>query len=113
MHAQRVKFVVDDRSIEQVSTTKYLRVKVDSHLCWEQHINFIVSKACNKLFVIQTPLPKNMTVTLHKFLVQPLLDYCDVAWSPGALKLDDKLERVQKLAARIVLGAPQEHLNFI
>ena len=41
-----------------------------------------------------------------KSLVQPLLDYCDVAWSPGALKQVDKLERVQKLAARIVLGAP-------
>ena len=52
------------------------------------------------------PLPKNVTETLYKSLVQPLLDYCDVAWSPGALKLVDKLERVQKLAARIVLGAP-------
>ena len=44
--------------------------------------------------------------TLYKSLVQPLLDYCDVPWSPGALKLVDKLERVQKLAARIILGAP-------
>ena len=51
-------------------------------------------------------LPKNVTETLYKSLVQPLLDYCDVAWSPGALKQVDKLERVQKLAARIVLGTP-------
>ena len=39
--AQRVKLVVDDRLIEQVSTTKYLGVKIDSHLSWEQHIDFI------------------------------------------------------------------------
>ena len=29
------------------------------------------------------PLPKNVTKTLYKSLVQPLFDYCDVAWSPG------------------------------
>ena len=45
---------------------------------------------------------KNVTETLYKSLVQPLLDYCDVAWSPGAIKLVDQH---QKLAARIVLGA--------
>ena len=48
------------------------------------------------------PLPTNVTETLSKSLVQPLLVYCDVAWSPGAIKLVDKLERVQKLAAKIV-----------
>ena len=42
-------------------------------------------------------LPKNVTETLYKSLVQPLLNYC---------KLVDKLERVQKLAARIILGTP-------
>ena len=52
------------------------------------------------------PLPKNVTETLYKLLVRPILDYCDVAWSPGAQKLVDKLKRVQKLAARITLGAP-------
>ena len=52
------------------------------------------------------PLPKNVTKTLYKSLVQPLLDYCDVAWSPATFKLVDKLERIQKLAARIILGAP-------
>ena len=51
------------------------------------------------------PLPRNVMVTLYESLVQPLLDYCDVAWSPGAIKLVDKLKRGQKLAARIVLGA--------
>ena len=46
------------------------------------------------------PLPKNVMEILYKSLVQPLLDYCDVAWSL------DKLESVQKLAVRIALGAP-------
>ena len=53
VRAQRVKLVVDDRLIEQVSTAKYLGVKIDSHLSWEQHIDFIVSKACYKQFYRQ------------------------------------------------------------
>ena len=106
---QRINLVVDDRSIEQVSTTKYLGVKIDSHLLWEQHIDFIVSKARSKVFAIREmmPLPWHVTQTLYKSLVQPLLDYCDVAWTPGTRKLIGKLERVQRLAARIILGAPR------
>ena len=49
VRAQRVKLVADDRLIEQVSATKYLGVKIDSHLSREQHIDFIVSKVRNKL----------------------------------------------------------------
>ena len=52
VRAQRVKLVVDDKLIEQVSTTKYLGVKINSHLSWEQHIDFIVSKAHSKIFAI-------------------------------------------------------------
>ena len=108
VRAQRVNLIVDDRLIEQLSATKYLGVKIDSHLFWEQHIDFIVSKARSKLFAIRRimSLPKNVTETLYKSLVWPLLNYRDVAWSPVAQKLVDKLERVQKLAARIILGAP-------
>ena len=83
VHAQRVKLVVDDRLIEQVSTAKYLGVKIDSHLSWEQHVDFIVSKACSKLpvFAIRQimPLPQNVMETPYKSLVQPLLDYT-VMW---------------------------------
>ena len=106
---QRINLVVDDRSIEQVSTTKYLGVKIDSHLLWEQHIDFIVSKARSEVFAIREmmPLPWHVTQTLYKSLVQPLLDYCDVAWTPGTRKLIGKLERVQRLTARIILGAPR------
>ena len=98
VHAQRVNLIVDDRLIEQVSTTKYLGVEID----------YIVSKACSKLFAIRRirPLPKNVTETLYKSLVRPLLDYCDLAWSSAAQKLVNKLKRVQKLAARIILGVP-------
>ena len=35
VHAQRVKLVIGDSLIEQVSTTKYLGVKIDNHLSWE------------------------------------------------------------------------------
>ena len=66
MRAQRVNLIVDDRLIEQVSTTKYLGVKIDSHLSWEQHTDLIVSKAHSKFFAIRQimPLPKNVTETL-------------------------------------------------
>ena len=51
------------------------------------------------------PLCKNTTLKLYHAFVVPHLDYCDAAWSPKTVKLITRLERVQKLAARIILGA--------
>ena len=53
------------------------------------------------------PLPKEVTSKVYRALIQPLLDYCDVAWSPKTCKLIDKLERVQKLATRLIMGTPK------
>ena len=54
------------------------------------------------------PFPQNVTETVYNSLVH---DYCDVAWSTGADKLVEKYKKLQKFAARILLG-PQEQLNF-
>ena len=53
LHALMDKLLVDDRLIERASDTKYLGVKIDSHLSWKQHIDFVVSKACSKLYAIR------------------------------------------------------------
>ena len=99
VHAQRAKLIADDRLIEQVSTTKYLGVKIDSRLSWKQHTDSCLKPVTNYVFAIRrmTPLSQNVTETLYKSL-----------WSLwcGTVKLVDKLERVHKLAARTVLGTP-------
>ena len=109
LNAHKITIVVDDKPIKQVCTKTYLGVKIDNHLSWEHHIDSLVAKARGKLHAIRRmmPLPKEVTSKLYRALVQPHLDYCDVAWSPKTCKQIDKLERVQKLAARLVTGAPK------
>ena len=57
-----------------------------------EHIHFTVSKACSKFICYQA---NNATPQIcnENTSYQPLLEYYDVAWSPGALKLIDKLVR--------------------
>ena len=74
----------------------------------------VVSKARHKLLAIRRliPLRKNTTLKLYHAFVVPHLDYCDVAWSPITAKPITRLERVQKLAARIILGADMSTSSF-
>ena len=98
---QKIDVDIDNHTLTQVSSTKYLWVMIDSHLTWEQQVNFMVSKAWNKLFMY-------IIIRLHAQspCSKPHLDYCDVAWSPSSSKLISQLEEVQKLATRIILQAP-------
>ena len=53
--------------------------------------------------------------TVYKSFVLPILDYCDTVWSCCGSVNSDKLEKLQRCAARIVmrLGSSEKALNFL
>ena len=87
----------------EVYVTKYLGVEIDRHLTWQHHINSLTSKARAKLAAIRRllPLPRDIVLKLYEVYVLPLLDYCDVIWSPTK-RLSDQVEKAQKYAARVI-----------
>ena len=53
--------------------------------------------------------------TVYTSFVLPILDYCDTVWSCCGSVNTDKLEKLQRRAARIVmrLGSSEKALNFL
>ena len=53
--------------------------------------------------------------TVYTSFVLPILDYCDTVWSCCGSVNTDKLEKLQRCAARIVmrLGSSEKALNFL
>ena len=53
--------------------------------------------------------------TVYKSFVLPILDYCDTVWSCCWSVNADKLEKLQRRAARIVmrLGSSEKALNVL
>ena len=85
----------------------YLGVSISSDLSWASHIETVCCKVKWQIgmlyrhFHAGSPSCKSQ---LFKSLVLPILDYCSSLWDPNYAIHVNKLESVQKLAARFVSG---------
>ena len=73
---------------------------------WHGHIDTIASKVSRRLDLlgrIRTYISIDDCKHLHNFIVQPLYEYCDIVWSNSDKTYLDRLFRLQKRGARIIL----------
>ena len=98
-------YQLDNHILEEVENNPYLGLQISNNLQWTNHINNIVKKASSTLGFIQRNLkhaPKESKKTAYISLVRSTLEYGCVVWDPY-LKADiDRLERIQRRAARVI-----------
>ena len=91
--------------IEVTDDARYLGVSINNKLSWNNHIDNISHKANNTLNFIhrnfKTCKPK-VKEKLYTTYVRPSLEFSSSVWDPHTKKNIDKLERVQRRAARFV-----------
>ena len=86
-------------------STKYLGVVLQPNLSWNRHIDQIAKKGNSMLGFLRRNLKVNNEVTktaAYLSLVRPGLEYCFTVWSPHTQEATQKLEMVQRRAARYV-----------
>ena len=96
-------------NMEKVDDTSYLGVQISKNLKWNQHIHSITSKANRILGLLRRNLrdtPKEVKECAYHTLVRPKLEYSCAIWNPHTEELKNKLEKVQRTAARFVLNRP-------
>jgi hypothetical protein len=85
---------------------QYLGLFMDSNLNWHDHMDCIAAKVSSRLSLLGR-LRKYITVDvckqLHGSLIQPLYEYCDVVWSNTDKSSLERLLRLQKRGARLIL----------
>ena len=86
---------------------------------WEAHINRITSKANSTLGFLRRNLkacPPKLRETAYFSLVRSSLEYSSAVWDPFRQKDIDKLEKIQRSAARFVTQNYRQtavgHLSF-
>ena len=100
-------YVLHEQKLEQVNDTKYLGVTIQSNLEWDKHIDQVCLKANKMLGLLRRNIkiaPKATKKLGYKALVRPVLEYCCCVWDPHLQKNINKLEKVQRRAARFVLN---------
>mgnify|MGYP006896106080 FL=1 len=85
---------------------KYLGFTFDASMDWHEHINNISNKVTRRLNLlgrIRKFLDTDTSKLLYTSLVQPLMEYCDIVWSNADKTILQRLLRLQKRGARIIL----------
>ena len=100
------QYKMNGETLKEVTHHAYLGIEVDCKLRWEQHVTKIVNKGSRTLAFLRQNLgvcPKNIKCAAYFTLVRPHLEHSACAWDPYLLKgQKDKIEKVQKKAARFV-----------
>ena len=94
-----------------METPTFLGVKLDTRHSWKPHIEDMEKKAFKKLVVLKklygTHWGANSKIlkTVYIGAVRPSLEYGASAWATAAKTLTNKLDKVQNIGLRTILGA--------
>ena len=96
-----------EKELSITKEEKYLGVIITNNLSWSSHVNSLASDASRKLGIIARVFIKcnrQVKCNLYKQIILSKLDYCSTVWDPYCVGHIKVLEKVQKRAARVVLG---------
>ena len=97
----------------------YLGIDISSDLSWNCHVDRITGNANRTLGFIRRNIKTKMSgvcETAYNTLVRPQLEYASVVWDPHTDRRINKIEQIQKRAARYTVSnfdrqASGEHWN--
>ena len=111
-----LNILINGTLIDKVNHAKLLGVTVDSFLTWEQHINNMCSQISSRLCLlrrIQPFLTYECTLRFYNSCIHSTFLYCSSVWGSCSHSLLLRLLRLQKRAARLILGADFAHSSVI
>ena len=96
---------MDGTSLDQVNSTLYLGVTLNSKLQWDDHIRNIVGYGNRMLGFLQRALrrcPEHIKTKAYQMTVRPKLEYCSAIWDPYQTSYIKDIEKIQRRAVRFV-----------
>ena len=100
-------YSLNNTILKQVPHTAYLGIQLSENLSWNTHIATISKRANSTLGFLRRNLrncPQSSRLTAYLALVRSTLEYGASVWDPYTQTEIDRLEKVQRSAARFVTG---------
>ncbi len=92
---------INNEPLKQVTVSKYLGMKIDSNLKWDDDINAIIPKISSKIGILRSLrkiVPIETLKLLYNAIVQPHFDYSDVVYDSASKTNKDRLKKLQTRA---------------
>ena len=93
--------------LDTVQDNPYLGLQISNDLKWRKHIQKTVNKASIALGMLRRNLKflsKAHKSTAYQTLVRSILEYGSIVWDPHTIQDKQCLERIQRRAARFIVG---------
>ena len=102
-----------DQILEQVTQTRLLGVILDDRLSWQANTDFIVKKAYKRMVLLhrlyEFAVPVKDLIEIYILYIRSVLESSAVVWNSSLTRGQElELERVQKVALRIILKSKYE-----
>ena len=103
------RITLKDKTIETIKETKLLGTIITDNLKWNKNTRFLCKKAYRRMQILQkaatfTSNRKDL-IDIYKSYVRNVAEQSCVVWSSSLTKQNiTELERIQKVAVRIILG---------
>ena len=97
---------IGNAEIENVTSQKLLGVYIDNCLTWKTHIDKTCNKLSSKLFLLRrigSYLSLEMKQMFYTAYITPILDYGCITWQHACKSDLNRLTKIQKRTARIIL----------
>ncbi|XP_028417952.1 uncharacterized protein LOC114542649 [Dendronephthya gigantea] len=102
---EQINIEIDGKIIKRVKDTKSLGLQIDEHLVWARHVEGIskkVASAIGALKRIRQFIDTSTALKIYGALIQPYFDYCSSVWDGLNITLNDKLQKLQNRAGRVI-----------
>ena len=101
--------------IDSISETKLVGVMISQNLRWQKNTEYICNKARKKLWILRRLVKLDLDLftlfDVYTKEVRSVLELAVPVWHSGLTKLQSsEIERIQKIAFRIMLGS--EYLSY-
>ena len=99
---------IENIRIQNVTKQKLLGIYIDEHLTWSSHIDHLCSILASKISLLRQ-LSRYVSIEYQKMFYQgyilPVIDYGSLTWGSVAGTHIERLSKLQKRVARIILHA--------
>ena len=102
---------INDNQVSLVNNPKSLGVSLDNKLDWSSHTDRLTKKITSGIGAIKRIRQLVPPATLHliyQALIQPHFDYCNIVRGNCRITLQNKIQKLQKRAARVLTSSSYE-----
>ena len=106
---------LDDKVIDQVTSTKLLGLTITSNLTWKQNTSSLVKRAYSRMIILKNLFSFGVStgdlVQIYTLYIRSVVEQCAVVWHSSITQKERiELERIQKVALRIILK--QDYVDY-